>query len=291
MLSKNIHASPALCSSEELHTRGFTKHNSSKWNSSVFLPAFLIPLLPQMRDLLFRLIKIRTFFFCRSYLRMQSCRRRVQEKNPPEMFFHNVTITFPRSCAEDREPVRETLDSLGQAANYPPIWQRGWITKFKANNGRINISRNGSNCDNWNSYRACIMCTVGGPGGKGAERVCFGGLSVRVLAGRACVLFRNVELFERERENCSSGFGVLRLKKQRSLAQKTQISLPAVILILWTRVIFIHLYIHSSSPNFLFQIFSNWFVIEQGIFRYSFLFLFYFGLNKISFKKQFKGQY
>lgn len=33
-------------------------------------------------------------------------------------------------------------------------------------------------------------------GEKGAECVCFGGLSVRVLAGRACVLFRNVGFFE-----------------------------------------------------------------------------------------------
>lgn len=35
------------------------------------------------------------------------------------------------------------------------------------------------------------------PGEKSAVCVGFGGLSVRVLAGRACVLFRNVGIFER----------------------------------------------------------------------------------------------
>lgn len=35
------------------------------------------------------------------------------------------------------------------------------------------------------------------PREKGAACVCFGGLSVRALAGRACVLFRNVGFFER----------------------------------------------------------------------------------------------
>jgi len=35
------------------------------------------------------------------------------------------------------------------------------------------------------------------PGEKGAACVCFGGGSVRVLAERACVLFRNVGFFER----------------------------------------------------------------------------------------------
>ncbi len=73
-------------------------------------------------------------------------------------------------------------------------------------------------------------------GGKG---VCFGGLSVRVLAGRACVLLRNVGFFERAAVVVLAWEAeVLWLKKQRS-----KISLPAVI-ILRTRVIFIHLYIY-----------------------------------------------
>ncbi len=107
MLSKNIHASPALCSSEELHSQGFTKHNSSKWNSSVFLPAFLIPFCRRWEICCSDSLRLERF--CQSYLRMQSSRRRPHrvhgegKSQGDAVFFHNVTITARIStlCVED----------------------------------------------------------------------------------------------------------------------------------------------------------------------------------------------
>lgn len=93
MLSKNIHASPALCSWEKLHTQGFTKHNSSKWNSTVFPHRLPNPFLPQMRDLLFRLIKIRTLLPELFKNAKFPSRLHGEGKSRKDVvFFYNVTI-------------------------------------------------------------------------------------------------------------------------------------------------------------------------------------------------------
>lgn len=110
--------------------------------TALFFPRRLPnPFLPQMRDLLFRLIKIRTLlpelFKNAKFPSREFTAKGNLVKMPRSFVTWPARLTFPRSVLKTRrllmKRLSKTVRSLGKTANYPSAWHWSWITKFKAN--------------------------------------------------------------------------------------------------------------------------------------------------------------